>query len=541
MRTIPATETLNDARLVELSRDGDRDAFGRIVERYQSLVCALTYAACGNLQTSEDLAQVTFITAWCQLKTLREPSKLKSWLCRIARNLTNNSLNKDQRTPTARAESLDVADGVATDVATPRDHVISKEEEAILWRSLGELPATYREPLVLFYRQQQSVAEVADALELSEDVVRQRLTRGRTMLSEQVTKFVEGALRQTSPGNAFTLGVLAALPSLTLSAKAATLGATVAKGSAAAKTAAATGVLAAILGPLLVLVGSYAGYRIGLDDARTDEERGLIKSFYRKIRAWVTGIFVAFAAFAIWLCRNQSGPSLLITLLIAGLCVIYLLTTFVFAVASVPRQRRFYSRVLTQTHAGNFPAPAWEYRSRFCLLGLPLVHICIGDRFDVLKGPVKAWIAVGNCAIGVLFAFGGLAIAPLSIGWCAVGLLPFGGMVIGLFALGGFALGVWTYGGLALGWLAYGGCAIAWKAALGGIAVAHDYALGGIAYGGPGGTEAAKTFIQSSLFFDYTHTLAKHFVWLNLLWVVPLVAMWRTVARARRRDERRAT
>jgi RNA polymerase sigma factor (sigma-70 family) len=531
-------ETLNDARLVELSRDGDRDAFGRIVERYQSLICSLTYSACGNLQSSEDLAQVTFITAWCQLKTLREPSKLKSWLCRIARNLMNNSLNKDHRSPTASAEPLDAADSVATEATTPRDYVISKEEQAILWRSLSELPETYREPLVLFYRQQQSVAEVAGALELSEDVVRQRLTRGRTMLSEKVTKFVEGALRQTSPGNAFTLGVLAALPGLTLSAKAATLGAAAAKGSATAKAAAATGMLAAILGPLFVFIGSYAGYRIGLDDARSDEERGLIKSFYRKIGAWVTGIFVAFAAFAFWLCRNQSGPSLLITLLFAGLCVIYLLTTFVFAVASVPRQRRFYSRVLTQAHAGNLPAPAWEYRSRFCLLGLPLVHICIGDRFDVLKGPVKAWIAVGNYAIGALFAFGGLAIAPLSIGWCAIGLLPFGGIAIGLFALGGFGLGVWTYGGLALGWMAYGGCAIAWKAALGGIALAHEYALGGIAYGGPGGIEAAKAFIQSSLFFDYTHALAKHFVWLNLLWVVPLLTMWRTVACGLRRGSR---
>ena len=76
-------------------------------------------------------------------------------------------------------------------------------------------------------------------------------------------------------------------------------------------------------------------------------------------------------------------------------------------------------------------------------------------------------------------------------------------------ALGGFGLGVWTYGGLALGWQAYGGCAIAWKAALGGIALAHDYALGGIAYGGPAGIEAAKAFIQSSLFFHYMQTMFK--------------------------------
>src|SRR5437016_13484227 len=107
MRTILATETHNDARLVELSRDGDRDAFGRIVERYQSLICALTYSACGNFQASEDLAQVTFITAWYQLRQLREPAKLKSWLCSIARNATLDSFRKQQRTPTTNAEPLD--------------------------------------------------------------------------------------------------------------------------------------------------------------------------------------------------------------------------------------------------------------------------------------------------------------------------------------------------------------------------------------------------------------------------------------------------
>ena len=535
-----ATGSQNDAQLVEWSLTGDREAFGRIVERYQSLVCSITYGATGNLSLSEDIAQETFITAWRQLAALSDATKLRAWLCGIARNLTNNSLRRGQREPVRAAEPLDAIHELAAPEPSPSAQAVSREEEAILWRALERIPDTYREPLILFYREHQSIERVAEELELSGEAVKQRLSRGRTMLTEQVAAFVEGTLARTTPGKAFTLGVLAVLPGLTLSAKAATLGATAAKGSAAAKAAATTGVLAALSGPLLVFIGSYLGYRIDSDAARSDEERGHIKSFYRKIGVFVTGFFIAFATFVIWLCRNQPGPSLLITLLITGLIVIYLVTTFVFAIATVPRQRRYYSRVLTQSHAGNFPAPVWEYRSKFCLLGLPLVHICIGDRFDVLKGPVKAWIAVGNCAIGALFAFGGLAVAPLSIGWCAVGLLPLGGIAAGLVALGGVGLGIWTYGGLALGWQAYGGCAIAWRAAVGGFALAHDYALGGIAYGGPGGIEAAKAFIQSSLFFDYTHALAKHFVWLNLLWVVPLVAMWRTVARARRRDERRA-
>ena len=54
---------------------------------------------------------------------------------------------------------------------------ISREEEAILWRSLERIPKNYREPLILFYREHESVERVAQVLELSEDAVRQRLSR----------------------------------------------------------------------------------------------------------------------------------------------------------------------------------------------------------------------------------------------------------------------------------------------------------------------------------------------------------------------------
>jgi RNA polymerase sigma factor (sigma-70 family) len=65
---------------------GNREAFSQIVSRYQSLICSLAYSATGSLGQSEDLAQETFITAWKRLRLLREPSKLRAWLCGIARN-----------------------------------------------------------------------------------------------------------------------------------------------------------------------------------------------------------------------------------------------------------------------------------------------------------------------------------------------------------------------------------------------------------------------------------------------------------------------
>ena len=153
-----------DAELVNASLAGNREAFGQIVSRYQALVCSLAYSATGSLSQSEDLAQETFIAAWKHLAELREPAKLRAWLCGIARNLINNSLRTQGREPSHRAESLE-------DIAEPRspeplpvERAISREEAEILWRSLERIPETYREPLVLFYREHQSVEAVAQEL-----------------------------------------------------------------------------------------------------------------------------------------------------------------------------------------------------------------------------------------------------------------------------------------------------------------------------------------------------------------------------------------
>src|SRR5262245_56391981 len=105
LETSPA---VSDEQLWRLSCEGDREAFSRIVERYQALVCSLAYSACGALGTSEDMAQETFIAAWHRLKDLREPSKLRQWLCGIVRNIAANAVRRDLRRG-GKPESLDAA------------------------------------------------------------------------------------------------------------------------------------------------------------------------------------------------------------------------------------------------------------------------------------------------------------------------------------------------------------------------------------------------------------------------------------------------
>src|ERR1035437_5606231 len=243
-------ETLDDARLVQLGLDGNRDAFGQLVARHQSPVCALAYSACGDISRSEDLAQETFIIVWRKLSDLKEPAKFKFWLYGIARNLINNAFRQQIRNPLAGAEPLDESLTVTTTVSSPTEQAISKEEEGILWRSLEQIPEAYREPLILFYREHQSIERVAAVLDLSEEAVRQRLSRGRKMLHKRVIAFVEGTLERTVPGQAFTLGVVSALPHLTVAAGSSAIGSTVLKGGAAGKAGASVGLFASVTGLL---------------------------------------------------------------------------------------------------------------------------------------------------------------------------------------------------------------------------------------------------------------------------------------------------
>jgi len=420
----------------------------------------------------------------------------------------------------------------------PVDNAITKEEEAILWRSLERIPEKYREPLVLFYRQHQSIEAVAEELDLTTDAVKQRLTRGRKMLQEQVLAFVEGALQRTNPGKVFTAEVMAVLPSWSASSKAAMLSAA-AKSGAAVKGAGLAGWFGVILSPVLFLLGNYASYRMSMDEAETDHERHHTKALFRRSLLGALGV-TALLAYPLYLvCRGQIDPGLYASLLINQVIGSFFLMCLVMALLTLPARRRYLIETLNQQYAGNFPMAAYEYCSPWRLLGWPLLHVRIGDRFDVVRGPVKAWIAVGSShAVGLIFASGGVAVAPISFGGVAIGLFSMGAISLAVLSLGACGFGCWAYGAMAVGWQAYGGSVLAWHAASGGLAVAHDYAFGAVAWALQSNTEVAKQFVAQDRFFWFARSiLSTHPLLCTLAWVLPVTLQARIVARARRRRE----
>jgi RNA polymerase sigma factor (sigma-70 family) len=526
-------KAITDTELVGRTLEGDTDAFAQIVSRYQSLICSLTYSATGSLGQSQDLAQETFITAWKHLRLLRERDKLRAWLCGITRGLIGKALRRDGREPVHQAEPLDLLEESADAEPLPSERVISREEEAILWRSLERIPEIYREPLILFYREHQSVETVAIALELTEDAVKQRLSRGRKLLQEEVLLFIEGALKRTSPGKAFTLAVLAALPVVASSASAVSIGATVAT-KAGATVKAGAGVLAfnALAGPLTGFVSSYLGYKMSMEGAASEQERAFIRRFYALLAAFIVVPLVIILLAVAAKSEATSHPGLF-----AGVLLV-VVNSWIPATAFLIAWMRRKMRVLNASHSvptGPSPRTTFEYRSEACWLGLPLVHIRLGSTWARQLEPVTAWIAIADyLAIGGLFAFGGLAVAPLCVGGFALGGIVFGGFAAGILCYAGFGLGLWVVGGMVSGLMAVGGCAFGWKAALGGIAISLQFALGGVALAAHANDELANRFINSNVFFQNAFLLVTRWLWPTLLLsLVPSFLIWRASRRNR--------
>ena len=188
---------------------GSTDAYASIVNKYKSLICAITYNTTGNLELSEEIAQEVFLTGWQHLSELRSPSKLRSWLCGIARNIARdkNRINRQKQT---EALTKDIVARSHAD-SDPVELAITKEKQEIIWESVSGIPEIYREVLILFYREQQSIKEVAELLDLSQATIKQRLHRSRQMLKGRITSLVEETLRSSRPGKAFTCAVLASL------------------------------------------------------------------------------------------------------------------------------------------------------------------------------------------------------------------------------------------------------------------------------------------------------------------------------------------
>ena len=171
-----------DAMLVNLTLQGDQNAFGRLMEQHRPGLLNLALSQVGNLSEAEDLVQEAFILAYQHLDRLREADKFTGWIYRITRNLCYAALRK-QCLRTESLEASDVHDMPDSSVA-PDSLAEGHETSDTIVKAVEALPASNQQ-VFLLYLEGWSYRKIATGLLLSISTVSGRVQQAKQRVKEK--------------------------------------------------------------------------------------------------------------------------------------------------------------------------------------------------------------------------------------------------------------------------------------------------------------------------------------------------------------------
>lgn len=187
----------DDAALMLRVRDGDREAFRRLVDRHQRAVINTIHRAIGDAWEAEDLAQRVFLQVFRAAHRYRPTAKFTTWMFTIVHNTIRNEYRRRQR---HRAESLDAlqdpsASGQpareAADPKTPDPAATAanRELQERIEQAIAKLPEPQRMAVILCRFEGLSYEEIAEILKVSVSATKSLLHRARENLKEQLRGF----------------------------------------------------------------------------------------------------------------------------------------------------------------------------------------------------------------------------------------------------------------------------------------------------------------------------------------------------------------
>ena len=174
-----APDAINDSRLVEAAREGDRSAFGRLYDRYARMVHGILLARV-PLTEVDDLVQDVFLLALPRLHSLRDITRFGAWLAAIARNRANDYHRR-------HVEEVELSDEFSAEASSgPCKNDAPQMEAATILGLIRGLPETYRETLLLRLVEGMTGPEIAARTGLTPGSVRVNLHRGMQQLREKL-------------------------------------------------------------------------------------------------------------------------------------------------------------------------------------------------------------------------------------------------------------------------------------------------------------------------------------------------------------------
>jgi len=167
-------EQIAQQLLVERVLQGDKAAFGEIVNQYNALMMRTAYMIIGDRDIAEDAVQDALIQAWQHLHGLRESGALRPWLMRIVVNQCISYKRKATRAAAFVRQSLaEQTTHLAAAIAD--DHKGRIERDWDLAETVKKLPEKQRAVIVLHYYHGMTLPSMAQALHISENTLKKRI------------------------------------------------------------------------------------------------------------------------------------------------------------------------------------------------------------------------------------------------------------------------------------------------------------------------------------------------------------------------------
>ncbi len=182
---------VSDERLVHAVLDGDRDAFGDLVERYKRGIASFIGASVRQPSDVADLTQETFLRAYAHLGTFNpDLGRYSTWLYHIARNVVRTFLGRSLRRPAiAELGEEQTLENTLSDVSRegdPAGGVLRAEAEAEVRAALAELPERTRTVLALRFYDNMDYQTIASTMGLSLGNVKTLIHRGKLALAHKL-------------------------------------------------------------------------------------------------------------------------------------------------------------------------------------------------------------------------------------------------------------------------------------------------------------------------------------------------------------------
>ena len=171
----------DDNLLVWQCLNGRKDAFEKLVDKYQKVILNVAYRMTGNLDDAEDVTQAVFLKAYNNLSLFKLEHKFFSWLYRIA---INECLN--QAKPKKRVEKLE--HDIISQEKSPEEIYAANELSSQIQTALMKLTLEYRSAIILRHYRQCSYQEIGDILNIPVKTVKSRLFTARQLLRDILGK-----------------------------------------------------------------------------------------------------------------------------------------------------------------------------------------------------------------------------------------------------------------------------------------------------------------------------------------------------------------